>query len=317
VNTQSPRDAYSPRRIAELREQAGDNVREQHVVSRVILKQFADRRRLLHAVSVTDRRARVVARGPKGVGKIADFVPQASRSAEELWSETERQIPQLLRMCDSDAILDEPDAASVLRDVVALHYVRNRSLWRTHQRAYGDGRLRIRQGVRLAPGYEEDFRRRFGRMPGSDEDHEFFFEMVLARTWDVDFNSGLLFRASVERMFERCREWMSSRPIQLAHPSSGELLIGDVPVISLDARGRLGPDEGVALGDAVQIFMPLTPRSLVAFGPAAVGDVSANVVDELNSFQVRAAHEFVFVRPSSGLEQFVRDVRFGSAGATA
>ncbi|MCM4082183.1 DUF4238 domain-containing protein [Paractinoplanes hotanensis] len=296
-------------RLAALRVQAGDNVREQHVVSRSLLQKFADGHRQLHAMSVSDRTAKVIRRGPRGLGKIPNFVPQASLSAEQLWGETERQIPALLHQCDTDAILGDPEATAAIRDLIALHYVRNRSLRRAHQHAYGSSREAAKRALQGQPEYVEDFQRRFGRPPRGNEDLEFFFEMVLARSWDTDFRDGLLLRFSVERLFMVCREWMSERPIQIVHPKSGEFLIGDAPVITLGAQGQIG----VALGDAEQIFMPLTPRSLLAFGPSAVGQVPEASVNQLNAFQVRAAHEFVFVRPGSGLEQFVRDTRFGPA----
>ncbi|MFI6161682.1 DUF4238 domain-containing protein [Micromonospora haikouensis] len=305
----------SVRHLAALRKYADDNVVEQHVVARVVLKRWTNEKRVLSAVNVTDREAKVITRGPAGLGKIRNFVPQASRSAEQVWGSTEQRVPRLFRMCDGDAIMDDPTATEALRDVVALHYVRSRGFHRVHEQSYRQQRQRIKQLVRTRPDYEASFLRRLGRQPSTEEDHEFYFEMVLAREWEWDsyFSSGLLFRASVERMFRQCQKWMSGRPVQLVHPASGEFLIGDAPVVSLDALGRLGPECGVALGDATQIFMPLTPRSLVAFGPSRVGKVPRAMVDELNAYQVRAAHEFVFLRPGSNLESFVRDTRFDSA----
>ncbi len=109
-----------------------------------------------------------------------------------------------------------------------------------------------------------------------------------------------------------CRQWMVNKPVQLLHPGDGMFLIGDSPVISIDHLGQLGPENGVAMGNAIQILMPLTPRTLIAFGPSATGVVPAEVVAELNTFQVRAAREYVFVHPASGLEGFVRTVRLGT-----
>jgi hypothetical protein len=317
VPAQPPLDrSAAAQRVAELRLQADDNVREQHVVSRVVLKQWTDHTRCLNAVSVMDRGARVITRGPAGLGKIPDFVPRASRSAEERWAATERHVPRLVRLCDTDAILDDPDAAATLRDLVALHFVRNRSFWLVHVEGFQHEREVLKRRARTFPGYADDFQRRFGRPPLTDEDHDFFFEMVLARRWDIDFHSGLTFRYSVERMFDRCRTWMADHQIQIVHPSSGEFLLGDAPVVVLDRRGRLEPGVRVTLGNASQILMPVTPRSLVAFGPPARGEVPAHVVDELNTYQVRAAHTHVFVRPGSGLEEFVRSTRFAAIAAT-
>ncbi|MEU7810455.1 DUF4238 domain-containing protein [Micromonospora chalcea] len=299
------------RRVEELRAEASNNIEEQHVLSRVILKQFTDDRHLLHAVSVIDRNAMTLKKGPRGVGKVPNFVPQASRSAEELWGRTENLIPRVIKLCQQDRLHDDPAAVAVVRDIVALHYIRNRGLLTIHKRGYEQIRAELRRNARNMPGYEQGFRRQFRRALRDDEDHDAYFE-VLARKTDSDFRSGLLFRASVERMFMRCRQWMVEKPVQLLHPEGGMFLIGDSPVISVDHLGRLGPENGVAIGDAIQILMPLTPRTLIAFGPSATGVVPAEIVAELNTLQVRAAHEYVFVHPASGLEDFVRTVRFGA-----
>ncbi|WP_432844222.1 DUF4238 domain-containing protein [Dactylosporangium sp. CA-092794] len=303
--------------IEELRAEADDNVEEQHVLSKVVSKQFTNNNRLLHAVSVTDRDAKVLVKGPRGVGKVPNFVPRASRSAEALWGKTETLIPRVIKLCEQDRLHADPDALGVVRDIVALHYVRSRSLWTVHKRGYEQVRAEVRRRAPNTPGYEQGFRSQFGRSPRGDEDHDLYFDRVLVRKRDADFHSGLMFRASVERMFRRCRQWMADKPVQLLHPAEGMFLIGDSPVVSLDRFGRLGPEEGVAIGDAIRVFMPLTPRSLIAFGPSAVGVVPVEVVEELNAFQVRAASEYVFVHPASGLEDFVRTVRFGAEHLTS
>src|SRR5262249_1327263 len=115
------------RRIEELRVEANDNVKEQHVVSKVILKQFTGKSRLLHPVSVTDRNEKVLPKGPRGEGKGPDFWPQASRAAEELWGKPEPPIPGGPKRGEKNRLHDDPDAVAIVRDAIALHYVRSRS----------------------------------------------------------------------------------------------------------------------------------------------------------------------------------------------
>ncbi len=244
------------------------------------------------------------------MGKITNFVSQASGSAERLWSEVETRIPQAIKLCESDMLHAYSGDIGVVRDTVALHYIRNRALLKIHRDSYALARQARRANAHQLPGYAQDFERRFGRPPVSAEDHAFFFEMVLGRQFDEDFQSGLLFRHSVERQFLRSKEWLARHQVQILHPASGSFLVGDAPVITISKDGRMGPSEGVALDGASQVIMPLSPKIVIAFGPQAVGQVPLETVEELNRYQVRAANEFVYVTPGSGLEDFVRLTRF-------
>jgi uncharacterized protein DUF4238 len=300
------------RRLNELRAHEHDNVERQHVVSRVILKRFCDDTRLLPPVSVTDPNARSLPIGPRGAGWVKDFVPRASASAERLWAQTEDRLPRVLRLCDHDRVHSDPAAVDVLRNTLALHYVRSPTSLVIHERTYHQARAEVQRQLPQHPGFEEEFRRRFsGLLPTGPEAAGLLLDRV-AQGWDGDYQSGLLFRHTVERIFGKSREVLSSLPIEVVHPASGEFLIGDAPVIVLDRQGRNGPTEGVALGDADQILMPLGPQTMIACGPAdATAVVSEDWVKVFNSWQIRAAREQVFMRPGSGLHALVREVRFG------
>lgn len=162
MNAPNPRDAIEEiRRIDALRPEANDNITEQHLVSQVILRQFTDASHRLHRVSVIDPEEAVRPIGPPGVGKVPNFVPQASRSAEELWGKTESRIPYVLKLCNQDRLHGHPDAVAVARDTIALHYVRSWSLWVVHARAYTQSRAEARQRFRGLPGYEQGFLREY------------------------------------------------------------------------------------------------------------------------------------------------------------
>jgi len=100
--------------------------------------------------------------------------------------------------------------------------------------------------------------------------------------------------------------------VQIVHPAEGEFLIGDCPALTVGDGGAVGVVGGVALGDGKQIVMPISPRTLIAVGPEAVGVVDRRIVEELNEIQVRAAVDYVFMRPDSGLEPFARRTRFNT-----
>jgi hypothetical protein len=218
-----------------------------------------------------------------------------------------------MRLCDQDGVHSDPAAVDVLRDTLALHLVRNPTSMVVHDRTYRAARVEVQLRLPEHPGYVAEFRRTFsGLWPAGPEAAGLLMDRVAAG-WDRDYESGLLFRHMVERMFGRCREWLSSHPIEVVRPGSGEFVIGDSPVIVLDGKGRNGPIEDVALGDADQILMPVGPHTLIACGPAdATGVAPEHLVKELNSLQIQAARDHVFTRPGSGLDALVREIRFGS-----
>jgi hypothetical protein len=116
----------------------------------------------------------------------------------------------------------------------------------------------------------------------------------------------------VERIYHLSLEKLSHVSIEVIHPEVGEFLIGDSPVLVVDRSGRNGPLEGVNLETASQVLMPLGPATMIACGPTdATGVLPDHLVKGLNAMQVRAASKHVFIRPGSGLDAFVREVRFG------
>jgi len=70
-----------------------------------------------------------------------------------------------------------------------------------------------------------------------------------------------------------------------------------------------GALDGVGVLPAESIMLPLGPRHLAKLGGAAqTTTISQDMVDALNEAQVRAAFARVFLRPGSGLDQFVQTV---------
>ncbi len=67
-----------------------------------------------------------------------------------------------------------------------------------------------------------------------------------------------------------------------------------------------GVAAGIALGDAHTVIMPLGPRHLARTSRTA--ELTPDQVAAANTYQVKGASEYVYLRPGSGLEQFVRSL---------
>lgn len=91
-------------------------------------------------------------------------------------------------------------------------------------------------------------------------------------------------------------------------PPGSELVLGDAPVLVMkDGDPGVGPHHGVALGDASQIVMPITPRILLALGPtASVVTMTPDVVRWYNDRQWDGYQEWIVARPGGSQETRMR-----------
>jgi hypothetical protein len=117
---------------------------------------------------------------------------------------------------------------------------------------------------------------------------------------------GIYFRLRIPDYLQRAREILAQFKIQILRPTSAtdEFLIGDNPLITPDKSGtRLGILDGLPIGNAATVIMPLSPRISVALDKIE-SDIGINSkrVYQLNQFQIRKARESVFFRPGSNLE---------------
>lgn len=88
----------------------------------------------------------------------------------------------------------------------------------------------------------------------------------------------------------------------------GELLISDVPVLAL-REGSLstGPLESQGIANCDELVLPLGPELVAVLGSGrGYTTMDAATVRKLNAAQIRASADYVYMRPGSGLEDFVR-----------
>ncbi len=303
------------RRAAALQVSANDNVRDQHVVSRVLLRRFEepDPRDGVNKVYSFDleypssSRLRPVS----GCGNpVFDFVPFASRSVEQKWGAIETVLPGTLDAIDNGTFYANPAHADRIRDLIVLHFIRSIQSdvirWRTWEPMHAAFEKIWRDDPHAL---ENLSRTRPGLYVAGAIGQEATLRELSAQTVEL-VESGAYFRVMIEDRFDRIRTWVQAADVEILTPSQGEFLIGDIPAL-LMLPGYIGSGalDGVGVLPAESIMLPLGPRHLAKLGGAAqTTTISQDMVDALNEAQVRAAFARVFLRPGSGLDQFVQTV---------
>src|SRR5262249_25127742 len=114
---------------------------------------------------------------------------------------------------------------------------------------------------------------------------------------------GGLFRLSIQRLFEMVCDRFDAKGAEILTPANAPkgFLLGDVPAITIEyATGAFGLSQGVTVDKADEIFMPITPRLLVAIGPPnGARTLADDEVDAYNRMQVREARDYVMHRPGA------------------
>ncbi|MGW6449520.1 hypothetical protein [Lentzea sp. NPDC055074] len=157
----------SLRRLRELDAEADSRVSEQHLVSRVILKRFTsileDGSRKVGRYDVA-KRMHLDPKGIRGCAKVTDFVKYRSESMEKIWQIVENKIPASLAIvCDRKAELD-PTSIDVVKDCIALHYVRSYRYAQVHGDSVRSAELYARH--RMLTEHRDKVVREFFRVHG-------------------------------------------------------------------------------------------------------------------------------------------------------
>lgn len=299
--------------IRRVLQEADDNVKDQHVVSKVVLKRFAARhgkfKGLIVPFNLDYPNGGHRPRGADGCGKIENFVPVASRSLEMLWKQTEDKLHDAFKLFGSTNPFEKQEPISLIKDTIALHYVRSPPIKEKHFSVFDEAFAHTRE-LLLSEGLEildRGFADKYGRAPADDYERDEFILKLTQYLIDAK-DQGAVFRSRIEELYAKARAQLSRFGVEIITPTEGEFLIGDVPALTV-RHGELavGVRAGIALGDANTVIMPLGPKHLVALGPANLsGTIPKSEVDRLNMMQVQAAEQYVYFRPESGLEKSVR-----------
>jgi len=310
-----PSNREIKRRINALLPQSAQNKPDQHLVSEVILKQYTEPwgrkpEFLLASLNVQHPERRISRGGPDRFGKFPNYVSFASSSAEDLWHTTETRLHEPLEALKRDGRLTDPEHEAAIRDAIALHVVRSIPAVASHLTSWLRFREFAKQHWRQRP---VDLQRQhvatYGYWTSDPGRLEHVLETYL-RERDALVTSGALFRVALEDHFKRARAGFRTFDLKVLRSRDQEFLIGDVPVLLMrNGHGGLGYFDGVGVGNADEIVMPLTPHHVAVLGQGSESrDATPNEVQRYNTLQVRIAYRYVYFRIGSDLASFVRSL---------
>jgi hypothetical protein len=302
-------------RVKALVPAAAQNEPDQHIVSKVILKQFTGPwgkkgEFLLASLNVRHPERKIVRGGPARFGKIPNYLRFASSSAEDLWGATETRLHAPLEAIKRDDRIVDSSHEAVIRDAIALHFIRSIPTAALHQTTWRERREAARQQWRDNP---EMLQWIHVNVFGWWTDDPARLELALDefyRPVDELVSSDAIFRVSLEDRFQRVRDGFQAFELNVLASPHREFLIGDVPVLAMrEGHGGLGIFDGVGLANADEIVLPLTPHHVAVLGQGNQSrEATAEEVDRYNSLEVRLAYRFVYFTPAGGLASFVRSV---------
>lgn len=301
-------------RVAELASETNEHVTHQHVVSKVLLKQFAMPTKKGSGLQVQPYDLRhldrlLKTRAPRGLCQVENFVSYASGSLEAQWGEVERGLPYAFAAVKHGTALSDSRTDKVLRDLIALHYVRSQHYREVFHRVF-DETYREQRRWLLTEGREilqvASWQRTGLYAPGPQA-LDLRADEVLRPTVEAYLN-GALFRVRIEDNFRKARQFAAQSALQILEPEDGEFLIGDNPALTMRYEG----DHllyGMALGDSHTTVLPIGPRHALALAPAnEYVRASKAAVDQINVLQIKAARRYVYTRPGSRLAELIRRV---------
>ena len=303
--------------VQRLDSQAAHNIKDQHVVSQVILSNFAERwgkkqERLLAGLDLDHEGSAPRYGGTRRFGKVPNFVRFASKSIEQVWKESEDRLRAALDAIASHTVFTDPASLSTIRDAVVLHFVHSIPAVFIHENAWVQNREAAKVFALRFPHHLEDiFHQKYGVYPSGPEGLDIAFNLLISKTAN-EKERGALFRVGLEDKFRRYRQLPENYDVQILVPESSEFIIGDVPALAIrHGQAITGVRGGVGLATADELAMPLGPQWLAVLnnkGRAGFSNISRDRVLDYNTMQIQAAYRHVHFRPGSGLEEWIRSV---------
>lgn len=284
-------------------------VPNQHLVTRSILKNFS-----VHTQSGYQLREFGLATGLKAhltsvkhACTVQNFVKLDSQRSEDHWGRFETRFPEAIASAENSTLFSRPDLIEVIKNLLALHFARSYEIQVAIQNVRGPGISDFMTAVGLDDAWlTQAHLDRFGFEVTDLAVARERLEEAVSQEFNSHTESGVYFRLRIPDYLQRAREIITNSKLQILRPSSDEdeFLIGDNPLITPDTiRSRLGILDGLPIGNAATVIMPLSPKLSVALARQNSEEiVNEDLVRELNRFQMQKAKKSVFFCPGARLE---------------
>ena len=268
--------------------------RKQHLISKVLLRQFATVDDELMSYDL--RYGKASPRHPSRVGWIRDFVAEQSVELESLWNTSEDAAGNASAAAVAGNVFDNPDDVLTLKNLIALHFMRNtrvKALWNV---GFQTSLLNV-----SAPPH----------FPGNRDVLEAVVRHQTAKrgaTW---------FAEQQRESFEKSARLVATAGLEVVVSSDAPVLVGDRSVISAYKTPDGYRFEYVPFSNASTHILPIGPRHLVALSKEDKYIYpEADWIDRLNQHQIFQAHSHVFFSPTdTELEERVSAIRAKATGS--
>jgi hypothetical protein len=291
----------------------------QHLVSRVLLRQWANREKGpicgLDLESLSQRIGSV-----DSFGAIEDLITKESERLEKLWNnEVERKLAHPFELLRQGSILESKNKKYLrcLLDCLALHWARSHTLALLVQQLKPKAVDQVVSGVLGKYTATEAVRAMTGvYIPGPTA--YFVFRQRVDEELTARLHDSLI-PEEFEKNFKIARDKLEGVGLEICVATQSEFIVGDCPVATWNkSLNKVGPLNGVGWHDADAIFMPLGPRYLIAVSKESrYRDLNEAEVVTLNRLQVQGAYREIYSRPGSGIAELVAEALLASQSQAA
>ncbi len=273
-------------------------ITKQHVVSQVLLGEFAVNGRL--EVEDARRPGRWRLKSPAAVAYVKDYVRYDNTGAEATWQTVETRLRDALDELRTDEPPPRGSAAeAALLDCVALHWARSIPVRAVSERAWRCVRAQSMAAMAERPDVLARLHMQATGRPAGPGDLLEVNERL--HQGPAQIQSGEHFSDRVRQFFDKARDRFVGLSLQVGWctEDAEDLLLSDSPVVTPSrSRTGLNPEQGVALGDAYAVGMPLGPRLFVSLHDRPERAVIApEQARRLNGWQRQVRRSQLFRRP--------------------
>lgn len=277
-------------------------IRRQHVISKVLLKRFANR---------SDDNPRLVGYNLEhgsakhypvtSVGYVEGFIPHGSEAAEAAWGSIETRVHPALEALEDPSTPLTDEHVDTLKQLIALHYIRRDVIKTLGEGIFGNLRTDRLNALSSEPRRLELLSmRHLGRPAETDEDVQEITRWLSERydEWEPELFSGAMINAVRSASGE-----LSNMHLQLWRASHSDFLISDQAVLTLDRNGL--PVRTGGLARDFTHLLPVGRQTQIGLATCAQDvTLDAGQVDDLNRLHLRIADRFVYFHPDSELGPF-------------